>query len=348
MKAANRWETEAIRESRDRRRARPAVSQERETPDPGGDWRTLREASDETGIPVNTLRKWCRRESVDSHLESDGEVTLRMLEMGSVMLHAKATGRELVRGASQEATGNRQQAEERPQTTADSEQQEESRQATGDSGQAEESPQPTAHSPQAETVPIASAAPSSSPSFSSSPSGGGAERSEVEGVEQVQTEPSGPPPGLAAGLPPEGGEGEPAPGTMIVPVDAWNKMLNQLGNLHEAGQQLAEARERAGKAETEAKFLRERLAEMRENRRQATGNRQQAEERPQATGDRQPAEAALESYQPPATSFGPEPSPVPPAEGRGDAERSDAGRQTSTETTSFWRYVVRGWKGRRR
>jgi len=55
----------------------------------------------------------------------------------------------------------------------------------------------------------------------------------------------------------------PPPGTMIVPIDAWNKMLNQLGNLHEAGQQLASARERAAKAETEAKFLRERLAELR-------------------------------------------------------------------------------------
>ena len=50
---------------------------------------------------------------------------------------------------------------------------------------------------------------------------------------------------------------------MIVPIDAWNKMLNQLGNLHEAGQQLAEARERAVKAETEARFLRDRLAELR-------------------------------------------------------------------------------------
>jgi hypothetical protein len=55
----------------------------------------------------------------------------------------------------------------------------------------------------------------------------------------------------------------PPPGTMIVPIDAWNKMLNQLGNLHEAGQQLAVASERAAKAETEAKFLRERLAELR-------------------------------------------------------------------------------------
>jgi hypothetical protein len=54
---------------------------------------------------------------------------------------------------------------------------------------------------------------------------------------------------------------EPPPGSMIVPIDAWNKMLNQLGNLHEAGQQLAEARERAAKAETESKFLREQLAE---------------------------------------------------------------------------------------
>ena len=50
---------------------------------------------------------------------------------------------------------------------------------------------------------------------------------------------------------------------MLVPLDAWNKMLNQLGNLHEAGQQLAEARERAARAETEVQFLRERLTELR-------------------------------------------------------------------------------------
>jgi hypothetical protein len=50
---------------------------------------------------------------------------------------------------------------------------------------------------------------------------------------------------------------------MLVPIDAWDKMLLQLGNLHQAGQQLAEARERAARAETEAAFLRERLAEMR-------------------------------------------------------------------------------------
>lgn len=53
------------------------------------------------------------------------------------------------------------------------------------------------------------------------------------------------------------------PGTMLVPLDAWNKMVMQLGNLHEAGQQLANARERAAKAETEVRFLKERLAELR-------------------------------------------------------------------------------------
>ena len=52
-------------------------------------------------------------------------------------------------------------------------------------------------------------------------------------------------------------------GSMIVPVDAWERILLQLGNLHEAGRDLAEARERAARAETEAMFLRERLAELR-------------------------------------------------------------------------------------
>jgi hypothetical protein len=52
---------------------------------------------------------------------------------------------------------------------------------------------------------------------------------------------------------------------MLVPIAAWDKMLMQLGNLHKAGQELAEARERAARAETEATFLRERLAELRES-----------------------------------------------------------------------------------
>lgn len=50
------------------------------------------------------------------------------------------------------------------------------------------------------------------------------------------------------------------PGTLPVPLDAWNRMLAQLGNIHDAGEQMAEARERAAVAETKVAFLRERLA----------------------------------------------------------------------------------------
>lgn len=52
-------------------------------------------------------------------------------------------------------------------------------------------------------------------------------------------------------------------GSMLVPIDEWRRILGQLGNLHAAGQQLAEARERAAKAETEAQFLKERVRELR-------------------------------------------------------------------------------------
>lgn len=53
---------------------------------------------------------------------------------------------------------------------------------------------------------------------------------------------------------------------MLVPRDAWDRLMDQLGNLHDAGLRLAEARERAAKAETEAIFLRERLGEIRSER----------------------------------------------------------------------------------
>ena len=88
------------------------------------------------------------------------------------------------------------------------------------------------------------------------PSGGTGESSSQGGVRAREPRTAEP----AKTLEPKSAEESP-PGTMIVPIDAWNKMLNQLGNLHEAGQQLAEARERAAKAETESKFLREQLAE---------------------------------------------------------------------------------------
>ena len=53
---------------------------------------------------------------------------------------------------------------------------------------------------------------------------------------------------------------------MLVPRDAWDRLMDQLGNLHEAGRALGDARERAAKAETEALFLRGRLAELRAER----------------------------------------------------------------------------------
>ncbi len=85
-------------------------------------------------------------------------------------------------------------------------------------------------------------------------------------VSKHQPRPSSEVPGPASAREPEspdaGLDGR-DPGTMLVPIDAWNRVLEQLGNLHEAGQQLAEARERAARAETESRFLRERLAELR-------------------------------------------------------------------------------------
>ncbi|MGI9601831.1 MAG: hypothetical protein ACR2QE_08095 [Acidimicrobiales bacterium] len=54
---------------------------------------------------------------------------------------------------------------------------------------------------------------------------------------------------------------------MLVPIDSWTRIVDQLANLHQAGQELAEARERAAKAETEAAFLRQQLADSRKGRR---------------------------------------------------------------------------------
>jgi DNA-binding transcriptional MerR regulator len=163
------WETEAIRSASHRR-----VEAETDSIDAGDDkrWKTLREANRQTGIPVETLRKWARRGTIPTYLEqTDRGSSLRMVDLDAIEKRATEIGRETL---------------------------------------GQETPEP------AETAT------------------------------------------------PNATEATPAQGSMIVPVDAWNKILTQLGNLHEAGQQLAAARERAAKAETEARFLRERLAEMRE------------------------------------------------------------------------------------
>jgi len=91
----------------------------------------------------------------------------------------------------------------------------------------------------------------------------------------------------ASGSIPEAG------GAMLVPRAAWDRLMDQLGNLHESGQQLAEARERAARYETEAKFLRERLAEVRRDRdalAARTGETAAGPESPAAEPERQAGE----------------------------------------------------------
>ncbi len=57
---------------------------------------------------------------------------------------------------------------------------------------------------------------------------------------------------------------KPETDAVLVPVDEWARILRQLGNLHDSGQQMAEARERAARAETESEFLKERLRDLRD------------------------------------------------------------------------------------
>ena len=162
------WETEALRSATHR-----LVEAEVDGHDSAaeGRWVTLREANRQTGIPVETLRKWARRSTIPSYLSPTNRGTsIRMVDLDGVAQRAGELGRTTTPPAGTEQTES--------------------------------------SAPAAQTAPT-------------------------------------------------------PPGTMIVPVDAWNKMLNQLGNLHEAGRELASARERAAKAETEARFLRERLAELR-------------------------------------------------------------------------------------
>jgi len=150
--------------------------------DDASDWLTLREASEATGVPTSTIRKWVRHDKIPSFLENTSEGSLRVVSMSGIRRWTEEIGREI-------------EASDHDDTD-----------------------------PAGET--------------------------EVDLTAEA-TEGRGETPSAAEG-------------SMMVPLDAWNRMLNQLGNLHEAGQQLAEARERAAKAETEARFLKERLADLRE------------------------------------------------------------------------------------
>jgi hypothetical protein len=217
------WETELLRSSKHREGSADTTSD-------GGDWLTLREASQATGIPTSTIRKWARNQTIPSYMERTGDRDLRMVSMSGITRRAAELGRDL------------------------------------------------------ETEPGASKARPGT----------------------AVPDPDRGRPAAASGQ--DAAEAALAEGTMLVPLDAWNRMLNQLGNLHEAGQQLAAATERAARAETEATFLRERLAELRE-------------------------ELARTSQDPP------DPGPAQP---------SEATPEDSASPTSVIRGIYRSWRAERR
>ncbi|MGI9529685.1 MAG: hypothetical protein ACR2NG_08240 [Acidimicrobiia bacterium] len=239
-------------------------------------WVTLKEAEAATGIPVNTLRKWVRKSALPSYLESDGDIALRMVDLDAVKRRARELGRTI-----------------EIQTTE-----------LGQEPSTVEQPSGVGHQPSAseKTTDIGQRTTDQPSVIPESPAW------EPESDAGQRTTDSGPTPPTT--------DGEAADATMMVPVDAWNKMLAQLGNLHEAGQQLAEARERAAKAETEAVFLRERLAEMR-------------------TPDLKPAQD--EPFAKPQDS---DPAPA--------QEATPAPVVEPDRTTTYWRYLTTGWRDRRR
>lgn len=246
MDATTRWETEALRDGGPPRPKPPKPSGKRAAA--ARNWVTLKEAEAATGIPSNTLRKWVRKSSLPSYLESDGELAIRMVDLDAVILRAHDLGREV-------------QPMDRSEVHDE---------------------------PAAPRTPLPAKATTPKPTTDAEPA-----------------------------IPEAASTEEPidaASGTMIVPIDAWNKILNQLGNLHDAGQQLAEARERAAKAETEATFLRERLAELRSDPPLIP-----ADDQPQA--DEPDRETPTDDHQPSA-----EPAP----------------------TTTYWRYLTSGWRARKR
>ena len=322
MDATTRWETEAMRASSAQRKNPPRPSAKRShdgvssgsTIDASRRWVTLKEAETATSIPLNTIRKWIRKDTVDSYLESDGETALRMVDLDSLLARATALGRTaspsvpLSRGTGESASqGDQETSDLRPQTSdpePDSE-------TTTDHGPRTSDPTPE----------------------------------------------------------PEPAEPE---GTMLVPVDAWNKMLNQLGNLHEAGQQLAEARERAAKAETESIFLRERLSEMRAEQKTtdqgsdasvplsrgtgesaSQGDEGEASDNPNQDKEHPPGSQARPSSLKGRTEEEPDASVLlsrgtgeSASQGDEDSASSDADR--SVETTTYWRYLTTGWRDRKR
>ena len=198
----------------------------------GIEWKTLREAHDETSIPVSTLRKWAKRGKVRARLVRENGQDLRLVAFGDVIDRARALERQV--HPSQTVIDLRH-----PDRVAAVLETEEMAADERNDREAD-----VAYEPLEEEA--VSAVPEPAPA-EAEPAEPVPDRPEETDVAPVQTE--------GVTVVPEG--------SILVPIDAWDRLLGQLGNLHEAGQQLAEARERAAKAETEAEFLRERLRDMR-------------------------------------------------------------------------------------
>jgi hypothetical protein len=208
-------------------------------------WVDLREAEDLTGIPWSTIRNWARKGRIDSRFEMDESGDRRHVEITEVVAWADHLGRQHKKVESREspvASG-----ESRPASTPAGSS---SFGTRSRSGEEIASPEETA-SRESQFEGRAKATdiePPQEPERTRNHVSHSEPRRAIEDTRHEQ---------------PATRDAEIPEGTMLVPLDAWNKMLNQLGNLHEAGQQLAEARERAAKAETEVQFLRERLTELR-------------------------------------------------------------------------------------
>ena len=177
------------------------------------DWMTLRQAHNETSIPISTLRKWAKKGKVRARLVRTEGRELRLVAMGDVVGRARALERAIQPVPAEAVVDRRHPAE----------------------AMVEAAPAPPAAAAPADGF-IAPVAKVESASRAAAPS------AQAPAAADAHTAPEG---------------------SILVPLDAWDRLLGQLGNLHEAGQQLAEARERAAKAETEAEFLKERLREMR-------------------------------------------------------------------------------------
>jgi uncharacterized coiled-coil protein SlyX len=229
------------------------VSQPREAENEAEErWVGLREAEDLTGIPASTIRNWARKQRIESRFELDESGDRRYVEINEVVAWADHLGRQHRRVASRE-----------PRVASD---RVTSEQVAGDESLVERE---DVAGPESRVASEDVAGPESrvtSEDVAGPESRIASEEAEgdvIEGMDLAGDELEATRDRAERSA--DSAEDSPRipEGTMLVPLDAWNKMLNQLGNLHEAGQQLAEARERAAKAETEVQFLRERLADLR-------------------------------------------------------------------------------------